>query len=82
VHENRFNRALLASHQNEECGGRVVQFLGSGQWAVGCGLWEDLLVVSARVGEGGVRTPGGQLYVRTYCTVVLVWERCLLATAC
>lgn len=34
-------------------------------WAVGCGLWEDLLVVSARVGEGGVRTPGGQLYVRT-----------------
>jgi len=49
---------------------------------VGCGLWEDLLVVSARVGEGGVRTPGGQLYVRTYCTVVLVWERCLLATAC
>lgn len=46
--------------KNEECGGfRVVQPLGCGLWAVGDWEWEDLLLVSARVGEGGVRTPGG-----------------------
>ena len=64
VHENCFNRALLASHQNEECGGRVVQFLGSGQWAVGCGRtcwWSAPVLVKA----GCARQGGSCTYVRT-----------------
>ncbi len=62
VHENRFNRALLASHQNEECGGRVVQSLGCGRTC----WWSAPVLVKA----GCARQGPGCTYV-LHCSVGL-----------